>query len=148
MAVVERTKKMNAIKLKKGDDPEELFELIKSMENQFSDLPQKLTENKKIAAIFKKTLDNYGIILANTARDKVTGITFDNLEKSMKMQWRIVSGSKNSNAVQGKEFALAGFNGKCYKCGQVSHRANKCPNAKSNQTNNGSSGGEKKFSGK
>ena len=43
MAVVERTRKMNAILLKTRTDPVHLFEQIKSVENQFSDLTQKLT---------------------------------------------------------------------------------------------------------
>ena len=41
MAVVERTRKIYGIKLKKGTDPAQLFKLIKSVENPFSDLPQK-----------------------------------------------------------------------------------------------------------
>ena len=146
MAVVEQTRKMNLIKLKKGTDPAHLFELIKSVENQFSDLPQKLTKDEKIAVVFEKAADEYGVILANTARDKGTRLTMDDLEESMKMQWRITSGSSDSQNAQGKEFVLLGFNGKCYKCGQVGHKANKCPNAK-NSDNNGKSGG-KKFTGK
>ena len=109
MAVVERTRKMNTIKLKKGTDPAHLFELIKSVENQFSDLPQKLTEDKKIAAVFEKASDEYGIILANTARDKGTALTMDDLEESMKMQWRITSGSNDSQNTQRKEFVLSGL---------------------------------------
>ena len=56
MAVVEQTRKMNRIKLKKGTDLAQLFKLIKSVENQFSDLPQKLTEDEKIAAVFEKSV--------------------------------------------------------------------------------------------
>ena len=86
MTVVEQTRKMNGIKLKKGTDPAQLFKLIKSVENQFSDLPQKLTEDKKIAAVFENASDEYRVILANTTRDKGTGLAVDDLEESMVMQ--------------------------------------------------------------
>ena len=57
MAVVERTSKMNAIFLKKRTDPADLSESIKTVENQYSDLAQKLTEEEKISAILDKASD-------------------------------------------------------------------------------------------
>ena len=148
MAVVERTRKMNAIALKKGTDPAHLFELIKSVENQFSDLTQKLTEDEKIAAVFEKASEEYGVILANTARDKGTSLTMEDLEESMKMQWRITKGAKESGNGNNKEYVLSAFNGKCYKCGEVGHKANKCPNADKDNNGSGNGGGGKKFTGK
>ena len=136
MAVVERSRKLNVIQLKKGTDPEGLFEQIKSVENQFSDLPQRLSEDDKIAIVLEKALDKYGVILANTACKKETGLTIDNLEEAMKIQWRIVKGTKESTSNQGKEFNLAAFARNCYKCGQTGHKANKCPNANKASVNN------------
>ena len=54
MAVVEQTRKMNAVQLSKRTDPAQLFKKIKSVENQFSDLPQKISENDKIAVVLEK----------------------------------------------------------------------------------------------
>ena len=122
MAVVERSRKLNVIQLKKGTDPEGLFEQIKSVENQFSDLPQRLSEDDKIAIVLEKALDKYGVILANTACKKETGLTIDNLEEAMKIQWRIVKGAIESTNNQGKEYVLAAFIGTCYKCGQTGHK--------------------------
>ena len=144
MAVVERTRKMNRVQLNKGSDPADLFEQIKAVENQFSDLPQKLSEDDKIAAVLEKASDEYGVILANTAREKGTHLTMDDLEEAMKIQWRIVKGAKESTNQPGKEYVLSAFNGKCYKCGQSGHKANECPNAEKEDK----SGGGRKFTGK
>ena len=50
MAEVERTRKMNHVKLKKGDNPAKLFEQIKVITNEFSDLTNALTKDVKIIA--------------------------------------------------------------------------------------------------
>ena len=61
----------------------------------------------------------------------------EDLEEAMKMQWRIVQGSKTSSGTENKEFSLVGFNGTCYHCGEKGHRANKCPKKQNgeNQSN-------------
>ena len=92
------------------------------MGNQFSDLPQKFSEDDKIAVVLENALDKYGIILANTARKKGTRLAMDNLEEAMKIQWRIVKGAIESTNNQGKEYVLAAFIGTCYKCGQTGHK--------------------------
>ena len=135
---------MNRVQLKKGSDPANLFEQIKAMENQFRDLPQKLSEDDKIAAVLEKASDEYGVILANTAQEKGSRLTMDDLEDAMKIQWRIVKGTKESTNQPGKEFVLSAFTGKCYKCGQSGHKANECPNAEKEDK----SGGRQKFTGK
>ena len=54
MATVERTRKLNAIRLKKGENPAKLFEQLKAIDNQFSDLTHKLSEDDKIANVLEK----------------------------------------------------------------------------------------------
>ena len=149
MAVVERTRKMNAVQLNKGADPANLFEQIKSVENQFSDLPQKLTENDKIAVVLEKAAEEYGVILSNTAREKGNHLAMDDLEDAMKIQWRITKGTKETKSESAKEYVLSAFTGKCYKCGKVGHKADKCPNAENSSKNEGNkSGGGRQFTGK
>ena len=66
------------------------------MENQFCDLAQNLTEDEKSAAVLEIESEEYGVILAYTAQVKGTSLTMDNLEESMKMQWCITKGAKES----------------------------------------------------
>ena len=108
----------------------ELLSHLSAVENQFSDLRQKISEVVKFVAVFEKASNEYGVILANITRDKGTALTMDDLEESMKLQWCITKGGKESSNVQNKEYVLSIFNGKCYKCEEIGHKTNKCPNTK------------------
>jgi hypothetical protein len=123
--VVERIRKLNKLGLARGENPSKLFEGIKAVDNQFNDLKHKLTEDDKIAVVLEKASADYLIILANTARYKGAGLVLDDLEKSMRIQWRIEHGDDKTG--NGKDFSLSAFQGTCYNCGQQGHRANKCP---------------------
>ena len=78
------------------------------------------------------------------ARDKGTRLTIDDLEEPIKNQSRIGKGAKVSNNLQGKDFVLSRFQGKCYKCKQTGHKENKCQNVEGDIRNNG---GGNKFTG-
>ena len=56
-----------------------------------------------------------------------------------------MKGSKERSQEPSREYVLAAFNGKCYKCGKTGHRANKCPKAENASTSNSGGNG---FSGK
>ena len=143
--------KMNALRLSKGEDPAKLFEKLKAINNQFSDLAHALTKDNKIASILERGSDKYGDILANTARKKGSSLTVEHLKEAMKMQWQIVQGSNTSSGTENKEFSLVGFNGTCYHCGERGHQANKCLKKQSRgnqQSNNQNEGSRPKFTGK
>ena len=73
------------------------------------------------------------MILANTAREKGTGLTVDHLEEAMQIQWRILYGNDKASEANDNEFSLMAANEiKCYFCGEKGHKANKCPKKKRN----------------
>ena len=148
MAGVERTRKLNQVELKVGEDPAKLFEQVKAIDNQFSELTHGLTKDDKIGIILEKGAEEYGVILANTARDKGSRLTMDDLEEAMIVQWRIVSTHTGSPGGKKKEFSLVSFSGKCYHCGQSGHKANNCPNKPSSERGGQQSGGQRRFTGK
>ena len=153
MAVAERTTKLNSTKLNKGEDPARLFEAIKAIDNQYKDLSHKLTEDDKIAIVLGKGKTEYSVILANTAREKGTSLTIDDLEEAMQIQWRISHGDENKNESNDSEFSLVASNElTCYFCGEKGHKANKCPKKKKNggdgKGQNSGSNQNKKFNGK
>ena len=98
MATVKRTQQLNVIKLKKEEDPEKLFEKLKAINNQFSNLTHGLSENDKLANVLQKASEEYGVILANTAREKGNRLSLDHLEDAMKLQWRITTGVNESKS--------------------------------------------------
>ena len=87
MAGVERQRKLKRVELKTGEDPAKLSKQLKAIDNQFSELTHGLTKDNKIGVILDKGAEEYGLILANTAREKGSGLTLDNLEDAMKVQW-------------------------------------------------------------
>eukprot|EP00957_Ditylum_brightwellii_P156888 11940564-Ditylum_brightwellii.AAC.1 len=54
VAGVEIKQKMNAIKMGKKTKPSQLFEQIKSIENQYAELKKKMDEEDKIALVLEK----------------------------------------------------------------------------------------------
>ena len=86
MTIVERTRKLNKVKLASGKNPANLFKEIKSIDNQYKNLNHNLSEDKKIAAVLEKASHEYSVILANTAREKGNSLTMDDLEEAMRIQ--------------------------------------------------------------
>ena len=56
MTAVEQTRNLNAIKLNKGENLAKLFDKLKVIDNQFSNLTNGLFKDNKIANVSEKTL--------------------------------------------------------------------------------------------
>eukprot|EP00957_Ditylum_brightwellii_P134809 10278446-Ditylum_brightwellii.AAC.1 len=113
----------------KYDKPSKLINQIKIIENQFSGLNKKMDKKDKIALVLEKAPKGYVGILAITEQEKGSSLTMKNLENAMKTQFCIWYGDSNVQG-DGDELALSEFDGKCYKCGLLGLKANKCPKRK------------------
>ena len=70
MTVVEQTQKLNNLEMTAGKNPANLFEGIKTIDNQYGKLSHNLVDDDKIAAVLEKAPTKYLVILANTAHEK------------------------------------------------------------------------------
>ena len=62
---------------------------------------------------------------------KKTALELSDLEEVMNQHWHQIKKDDEDNAEEkGKELTLSAFNGKCFNCGEMGHRANKCPQGK------------------
>ena len=86
MTNVERTQKLNKMKLASGKNPANLSKEIKAIDNKYKNLNHDVLEDEKIAAVLEKASNEYLVMLANTAREKGNSLTMDDLEEAMRIQ--------------------------------------------------------------
>ena len=85
-----------------------------------------MIEDKDLmASVMEKAPYRYTSVLAVEGRVRGNALMLTNLEQAMRSQYRIVK--KQKEKTSNRELSLTGFDGKCYKCNRVCHRANKCP---------------------
>ena len=128
---------MNCLKQKIGlsnaqGNPQELFEQIAAIENQFK---MEIPEAEKIAMAIEKLPVEYRSVLTAEMRKKGTGITSSHIESAAFQHWRAMYGSFASNPIidndtttteSNKEVALAAFSGTCHRCGKCGHKEADC----------------------
>ena len=128
---------MNRLKQKIGltnaqGNPQELFEQIAAIENQFK---MEIPEAEKVAMAIEKLPVEYRSVLTAEMRKEGIGITSSHIESAAFQHWRAMYGSFASNPIidtdtttteSNKEVALAVFNGTCHRCGKHGHKEADC----------------------
>jgi hypothetical protein len=144
---VELRRKLNAVYMKDNENPSVLFEKIASIKNAFAMNGHNIQEDELLATVMEKAPKSYSGILATETRIQANALTLQNLEDAMDAEFRIrYSGNESDTKNKGTELSLMvndNFKGKCYKCGEVGHRAADCTKREADGYN-----GRKKFKGK
>ncbi|MGH7955290.1 MAG: hypothetical protein ACREOZ_04950, partial [Gloeomargaritales cyanobacterium] len=130
VAQAELRQRMNAVSMKKTEDPATLFEQLSEIEAIYNTVTQQITEVEMIAVILSAAPKEYHSILTAEQRYRGVNLTLDHLEEAMNDLWRQGSGKQRSRADddEDNELALVNFGGKCFKCGKTGHKAAQCDN--------------------
>jgi gag-polypeptide of LTR copia-type/Zinc knuckle len=161
---LELERKLQKVSMKKGDDPDTLFEQIDDIATWYDTTTKKIEESKKLSVIISKAHEDYQSILATTATTKGNALTLDDLQLVMKTFYRQSNSKRGTGASgangQSKEdgeiqlLVIPGLeNMICRKCRQKGHKAVQCPRKSNGGSNAHGSGGGKasrkqKFQGK
>jgi tRNA U34 5-carboxymethylaminomethyl modifying GTPase MnmE/TrmE len=81
---LELERKLQKISMKKGDDPDTLFEQIDDIATWYDTNTKKIEESKKLSVIISKAHEDYQSILATTATTKGNALTLNDLQLVMK----------------------------------------------------------------
>ena len=145
MCRVELRRSLNAIKMKKGQDPGKLFEQIYSIQNRSK---IEIPEADFVAVILDAASEEYQAVLTSERARLKEDITVTDLEETMRSHWHTLSTRNNKSDAddEGKEIALANvsFGGTCFLCKKKGHRIKDCPEKKTK----GGTGTGSKFNGK
>ena len=146
---VELRHSLNAIKMKKGQDPANLFEQVYSIQNRSK---VEIPEEDFVAVVLDAASDEYQAVLTSERARLKENLNVSDLEDVMRSHWRSISTKSNSKAEsddEAKEITLASisFGGTCFLCKKKGHRIKDCLDKKENSSGANSSTGTK-FNGK
>ena len=126
---------LNEVKLIEDENPASLFNKLSSIKMSFNTATNPVDENDLIMTVVRVAPDCYSETIERTMEDKANDLTLKHLKEAMNTKFRflVARGKINdsdSNSGGHETVLQAGeFKGKCFKCGQVGHKANdpKCP---------------------
>ena len=138
---VELRRALNAVSMKKDEDPSVLFEALSAIENKFTTATFKIQEEELFATVLEKAPQEYMSVLTCEQRKQGNALTLKDLEEAMTQLYRAMQGQAESESSQ--EIGLLSSDVKCYWCKKMGHKAYQCPDKQNDQNSNGG-----KFNGK
>ena len=141
---VEVRAKLMKLRLKRLGDPKVLFEKIQVILNQAVSVA--ISDQELIAMVLRIAPSNYAQVLTVEQRRLGNSLTLDDLEKTMVLHYRTITGGERANADEdeeeegndGVEIGLLAFTGKCWNCNKTGHRQKDCKAPKKDDKDEGS----------
>jgi hypothetical protein len=88
MSKIEWRRALNAVSMKKEDDPAILFEQICAIENKYNTDNYKIPKEDRIATVLEKAPKEYGTLLTVDQRSKGNNMNLEDLHDAMSQLWR------------------------------------------------------------
>ena len=133
---------MNEVSMKNGDDPNVIFDQISTLRNHYAGSGLVVEDKDLMVSVMGKAPERYTSIISVEKRVRGNTLTLTHLDQGMRSEYRTVKGRKDKTNQRG--LSLTGFDGKCYECNKVGHRANKCPESNTGSSRNDRNNGQDK----
>ena len=132
MSKVELRRELIEVKMKKDQDPRDLFAKITAIKNKYG--AASLSKDEIISYVLEAAPKDYVPALVSEARMKGNAIQVADFENVMREQWRIMYPGGAKKVTTTPELALLQAEGKkdktCYRCHKKGHMAFECPEGK------------------
>lgn len=122
MSKAEMRQALNAVTMKKDNDPAKLFEGPSGVCNHYKTTTFQITDEELIAPLLKKAPKEYSMVLTCEQKTKGMALSIDDLEGATNQLWRTLYGSFGDKS--NKEMILSSNEkcGRCYKCEKSGHK--------------------------
>jgi hypothetical protein len=121
---IELRRALNAVSMKKEDDPAILFEPISATENKYDSVNYQIPKEDRIATVLEKAPKEYGTVLTVEQRSKGNNLNSEDLHDDKSQLWRTLY--QNETVAGGGDeiwLASADSNITCYRCKKTGHKA-------------------------
>lgn len=109
MSNIELENRLKQVKfMHRKEDPSELFERIKTIENQYEHTKVTIDNDRVLALVMDRAPVEYKAVLLAEQRRAGAALTLDDLETAMHDYWRITYGTRKDDCNSVKEVSFAG----------------------------------------